>query len=235
MTRQTATQTFRSTLLTTCCCALAACLTVAVAPAHASGDHGHGNNPVLDEVNHHFDQSWAAYEAGEMDQAAEELRTAGAYVRLQSQRIESRLGEEADPAMRRELRDERRELRQAEEAITSMARDLGWFGAPAAEDLEEVFVDTNYTLAGYHHRRAAEALELGQRARAALHLRMVADYMEQGARLTGRAVDEAAPVAAETRRVADSLEHENQITRESKAAASASLQATGQVIQRLPH
>lgn len=234
MTPQTAAKTFRATLLIPCCCVLAACLALMALPAHASGDHGH-ENPVLDEVNHHFDRSWSAYEAGEMDQAAGELRTASAYVRLQTQRVENRLDQEADLAVRNELRDERRVLRQAEEAITSMARDLGWFGAPAAEDLEDLFVDTNYTLAAYHHRRAAEALELGQRERAALHLRMVADYMEQGARLAGSAVDEAAPVAAETRRVADNLEHQNRITRQSRAAASASLQATGSVIQRLPH
>lgn len=234
MTTERTAPTFRATILTTCCFALATCLTLAAAPALASGDDGH-ENPVLDEVNHHFDGSWAAYQAGEMDRAAEELRTAGAYVHLQTQRVESRLDEEADPAVRHELRDERRVLHQTEEAITSMARDLSWFGAPAAEDLEKLFVDTNYTLAAYHHRQAAEALELGQRERAALHLRMVADYMEQGARLTGSSVAETAPMAAETRRVAESLRHQSRITRESRAAASASLQATDSMIRRLPH
>lgn len=211
--------------------ALAAGLLVAAAPALAGGAHG---APVVDEVDHHFDEAAVAYDAGDMERAADELRIAGSYVRLEAQRVDRRLETIADRELRDELRQERRMLRQTTDAVFDMARDLGWFGPPSAEELEELFLATDHALARYHHRRAAEALRQGEHRRASLHMQAVAEYLEHGLRRSGTASGETAPMAERTRRIAKNLGASDQ-ARAARAARSAGahLDETAGAIERI--
>lgn len=164
--------------------------TVAPGPLAASPDH-HGE-PVLDEVDFHFLGAHRALREARPAEAADELRTAAAFVALEARRCD-RAGGELEKDLKRTTR---RLSRLASRIERGRTNDLA--------ELEQAFLEADHVLVRHHARHARVAWDEGRHDAAGRHLHAVADHLEHGLAWTGEAPGLPSAIDA-TRRLAMAL------------------------------